>query len=280
VVAHEYTHVAQDQHFGLDILTRDTVAAAGDNSDVRLGLLALVEGDADHSARAWADEYLGSGAWGELTSYEDQVIEQSHLPALWQAQLTFPYQAGERFVDGFYQDGGWAEVNTLYGRPPASTEQVLHPDKYLANEPPLRVVPPPDSGVAGRGWHTLREDTLGELGLRAALEPFLGPERAAAGVEGWGGDSYLLVGLDEQHPRGLVVDTVWDSPAAAQNFSSALADSLDARFAPGGRRAVGLSYWTWAGSAYHASVQRSGEWVRLGIAPDAGALRDLAPPLS
>jgi hypothetical protein len=193
--------------------------------------------------------------------------------------LNAPYADGYGFVQELRRMGGWSMVNGALKSPPASTEQVLHPDKYLANELPRQVSPPPDSGVAARGWHTLRADTLGEMGLRAALEPYLGQERAAAGVQGWGGDSYLLVGLDEQHPRGLVVDTVWDSPAAAQNFAGALADSLDVRFAVGGRHPVAPGYWSWADRSYHASVQRAGAWVRLGVAPDAEALNDLAPPL-
>ena len=34
----------------------------------------------------------------------------------------------------------WAQVNDAYTDAPVSTEQVIHPEKYLAGEPPIRIL--------------------------------------------------------------------------------------------------------------------------------------------
>jgi len=53
--------------------------------------------------------------------------------------VTFaPYSEGPEFVRGLREEGGWAAVNAVYENPPASTEQVIHPEKY-PNETPTTV---------------------------------------------------------------------------------------------------------------------------------------------
>ena len=49
--------------------------------------------------------------------------------------------------------GGWTSIDAIYDRLPVSTEQVLHPEKYDANEAPIKVELP--SSLAkdlGTGW--------------------------------------------------------------------------------------------------------------------------------
>ena len=56
------------------------------------------------------------------------------LPPFLMAQLLFPYTAGEAFVSRLLEvgRGSWTVVDAaLRVRPPASTEQVMHPQAYL-----------------------------------------------------------------------------------------------------------------------------------------------------
>ena len=61
------------------------------------------------------------------------------LPPFLTAQLVFPYTVGETFVQRLLRvgGGGWRLVDAaMRFRPPGSTEQVLHPAKYLKLEEP------------------------------------------------------------------------------------------------------------------------------------------------
>ena len=75
--------------------------------------------------------------------------------------------------------------------PPASTEQVLHPEKLADREPPIefRVRLP----AAFANQFTLSsDDVMGELGLRLFLMLGLADDAAETGAAGWGGDRAML----------------------------------------------------------------------------------------
>jgi hypothetical protein len=286
VTAHEFVHSAQDQHFGLDgLIEQFLLTSTNRNTDGVLALLALLDGEAELTARLWAETYLEPGAWEALKAEEEQRDRELGVPALWRSEVRFPYWQGERFSSGFYEDGGWAEVNALFGRPPISSEQVLHPDLYVTNERPIRVETPTTAGVAVRGWLPLVEDTFGEIGVRAVLEPFLDPERAAAAAAGWGGDRYVIVGIPtvalfgvSGYAEALVLESVWDSPAEAQEFFDALAESLDTRFlGEAQRQPDGFERFSWGNPEFQVMAERRGNRVRFVVAPDPAAIAALAP---
>ena len=63
----------------------------------------------------------------------------SHSVAVTKRLLLFPYEDGMRFVADIYRAGGLELVNRMYEQPPVSTEQILHPNKYLEGELPTPV---------------------------------------------------------------------------------------------------------------------------------------------
>jgi hypothetical protein len=104
------------------------------------------------------------------------------LPPFLQAQLLFPYTGGMAFVQELVRRarGRWTLVDLADRvRPPDSTEQVLHPEKYLRVEQPLPVSLRVDLGP---GWRRTASGTWGEWATRELV----GEEAAA----GWGGDRY------------------------------------------------------------------------------------------
>src|SRR5215207_10676122 len=126
VLAHELTHVLEDQRFEFDL---DALAVGGDRA---LAHTALIEGTASAlmyryvEARFGAEELLGGLAASAFGGSGD-------LPPFLTAQLVFPYTAGEQFVQRLLEvgNGRWKVVDAaLRFRPPASTEQILHPGKY------------------------------------------------------------------------------------------------------------------------------------------------------
>ena len=135
VMAHELTHVLEDQVYDFDL---DVLAAGGDRA---LALTALIEGTAsvlmvDYAAGRFGQEELLAGV--AASAFQDT----GDLPPFLTAQLVWPYTAGEAFVGRLLRVGGgeWRLVDAaMRFRPPQSTEQILHPGKYLRLEEPRRV---------------------------------------------------------------------------------------------------------------------------------------------
>jgi len=95
-----------------------------------------------------------------------------------------------RFLHAFllYQAGGWAAVNRAYRDPPTSTEQILHPDRYLVRrDRPQKVTVPDVSGRLGAGWGRGTEIGFGELDVRLLLHTKLPQSTAEAAAAGWDG---------------------------------------------------------------------------------------------
>src|SRR5690606_2538846 len=109
----------------------------------------------------------------------------ARAPRAIQEALLFPYVDGLEFMQKVAVLG-----ERLWEQPPASTEQVLHPDRYIRGDLPLTVrllSGPPE------GWDVVHEETLGELGVLTILaHAELELERRLRAAEGWGGDRYLV----------------------------------------------------------------------------------------
>jgi hypothetical protein len=71
--------------------------------------------------------------------------------------LIYPYTTGLGYVQAAQLQSGWEGVNELFRRMPVSTEQILHPEKYAANEAPIPVTLPADLATElGSGWIGIR----------------------------------------------------------------------------------------------------------------------------
>jgi hypothetical protein len=128
------------------------------------------------------------------------------LPPFLMSQLLFPYLSGERFVAELRRGGSWRLVDAAYRtRPPASTEQVLHPEKYLRFEEPVPVELPGADGTFGE-WQT------------SELLALAGGTDSRDAAAGWGGDSYSVDG------EVVTIRWVWDTPGDRERFERKLRD--------------------------------------------------------
>jgi hypothetical protein len=211
-LAHELTHALEDQRFKLDL-------ESSSSDDAGLANLALVEGSATAVMFTYAEQHFTSEqTLGGLFSTLGQ--DTGDLPPFIEAQLVFPYVQGQEFIKRLYAAGGWGVVDAAYRfRPPASSEQILHPDKYLAVELPDKV----RLGTSpGAGWRRVVGGTWGEW----ATGQLVGNADAATG---WGGDRYELWqrGSDDcaapcRDRDALVMRWRWDDRASARRFEAAL----------------------------------------------------------
>jgi hypothetical protein len=145
----------------------------------------------------------------------EQSPELRSAPPFQRERLVFPYQAGASFVAQVHRAGGFPLVNRLYEAPPQNTEQILHPEKYLAGElsVPVRAPAPP------AGWKLLRSGHVGELLLGALLDVCNERPISRAAAVGWGGDAFAVVSQGNQ--GGLLLVTTWDSEVDAREFERA-----------------------------------------------------------
>jgi hypothetical protein len=218
--AHEFTHQLQDQTFKLDALDISDV----DQSDRSLARLALIEGDAVSVQNAWTLDNLSQEELGQLLaeSLDPEALQAlRRAPAFLRETALFPYIDGAAFVERLLAGGGYAGVDAAYDALPDSTEQILHPDRYLDREAPVDVVV--DAGVAGSlgsGWADAGQDTLGELILRVWLrEGGVSAAEARVAAAGWGGDRLALF----RGPGGaetMLLVTEWDTVGDAAEFAA------------------------------------------------------------
>ncbi len=217
-VAHEYDHALQDQHWDLQKIT-DVNPSQGDRA---LARLALIEGDATSLMLQWAAQNLGPDELSQITSSMTPAQQRllDGMPELLRRQLEFPYLQGQVFVSTLLGQGGWASVDAAFDQLPASTEQVLHPERYPADAP-VKVSVGDVAATLGGGWSASYAQTMGELDISVLLANDGDPGAAAAAADGWGGDR--LVSLEGPDGAWAVVwQTTWDSGSDADEFSAAV----------------------------------------------------------
>ena len=215
--AHEYTHALQDAAFGLKSLELNAVG----EDDRSLARLALVEGDATSVMLQWM---LGNLTPAEMQGItETPIPDTSDVPDWMLTQLLFPYQAGFQFVSalGGGLGGDYQRVNDAFrDRPPASTEQVMHPEKYQANERPMQVADPDPASILGAGWQNVASTTMGEAMIGITLDALASSAATDAAAAGWGGDR-LTVASGPGDASALAWRLKWDTSTDADEFVAA-----------------------------------------------------------
>ncbi len=146
-LAHEIAHAVADQRFGLRRFLRLTPDRGPRlDGDAMRARLALIEGDAVLAGCELADpgeNFLGTHALAALALQLRAASEDpspgaaqdraSEAAPSWFTQLgQFTHVDGLLFVARVRAHRPWSAVDALWGDPPASSEQILHPEKYDA----------------------------------------------------------------------------------------------------------------------------------------------------
>ncbi|PYT02444.1 MAG: hypothetical protein DMF65_06560 [Acidobacteria bacterium] len=277
LLTHEFVHALQDQHF--DLLKMMT--ARPFSFDREEATFALVEGDAVSVERrvsqgdAWQRKTLD-----DIAREEDERFASYRrgLGALFPPLLTetfiFRYRDGLRFVEAMRRARPAVSVDEVFRRPPQSSEQVLHPEKYLSNEAP-RDVELSDEGFADEGWQMTATTPLGEVGVRGLLMSGVSSDDAKRAAAGWGGDRTFLFEREGRAPL-FVWKTVWDTSRDAQEFFNAYNALWQQRASAEPGAQAGDSDRAWREGALVTRVHVEGDAVTIvrGFERDVpGALR-------
>jgi hypothetical protein len=294
-LAHELVHALQDERYNLS--SEPFRVRLRDDANAMDG---VVEGDASYVDHLYAQRC--AGAWNG-TCLEQARASNASLANIGVYFLKFqPYSDGPGFVRLAYEFGGWDAVNELYEEPPASTEQVIHPQRYGWDEPSNVSL----EDTAGDNWTRVRPPdrpdyaSVGETGLVAMLvyptyhsqgqtsivppSDWLNTNRTGEVREfdplhydhnytrGWDGDR-LHVYQDGDGELAYVWRLEWDSPADAREFLLGYSQVL--RY--WGAEQVGPSTWVIEdggfADAFHVSVE--GTTVTITNAPSVEQLPEV-----
>jgi hypothetical protein len=212
VLSHELVHALQHQYLPLDSIMKNR-----DDADRTAAAQSVLEGQAQvvsmMALLPGQDLIADDSFWAELDkqlrSKQGTMPVFSHAPLVIREGLLAPYLRGAEFVRWFRHTYPGEEP---YGkRMPASTEQILHTDRYAHGDMPVTVrFAEPANGVT-------HEDTFGELEITVLRSMLAGIDEVPTDVAmDWGGDRYRVY----RTPDGpaLIWMTVWDNAGGARRF--------------------------------------------------------------
>ena len=235
--AHEFMHVLQDQHYDLKQLWERV--GASENFDLALATEALIEGDANAVEWEVMDRLLidiSDRQFDYLIRQEEQATPvpdaSKQTPAVIEAAFYFPYEQGETFVDRLVERDGWERVHQAFtSDPPQSSEQIYHPERYLAADEPIAISLPDFSEIIGDGLRQVYDSAVGEFYLRQHLMTNLSRSRAARAATGWGGDRLRIYTDSATGELIWLWHLAWDSAGEAVEFAEEYSRFLNRRSA-------------------------------------------------
>lgn len=193
VMSHELTHALMDQQFQIEPWAH----AARPNDDAEMAREAVLEGSAmaamlDYTLK---DKGLKLRDLPEIdpTFFVGDLTDTPQLkkaPPFIKDSLMFPYFSGLTFSLTVLRADGWNGFVAVFARPPANTQQIMHPALYREGKSPAPVKLDLPEGVPAGDWTKLEENCMGEFGWKEALKQFLDEDLAKRIAAGWDGDDY------------------------------------------------------------------------------------------
>ena len=227
-LVHELAHALADQHHPLG----KYLHKGSPDDDASTARQAVMEGQA--TWLTWAYVAKRNGGKAEVPS---ELIDQltrsvgsdstefpvfTKAPLYMKESLVFPYNEGLRFQDAVFRKTGREGFDQVFTRAPESTQQILHPDSYLAGKKPVDVEPPSIQSAVGKKdakrFHLLTEGTLGEFDFSMLLRQYVSEKEGAAAASHWRGGAYRVYESKNEKYPVLTFKSEWDSPESATKF--------------------------------------------------------------
>lgn len=214
IVVHELRHAIQDAHFDLPAL----LGKYSGYDDRGLAIISAVEGDAAFTT------LLFNGFNPELlisTYNSDPVLSFSPLgnttllykmPNIVKQRFIMPNIEGLRFLTAIFTKKKWKGINDILVSPPDSSEQILHPEKYLKREKPISVT----MQYQPEGYELFHSGVIGEYYLNILLTP-KNTNKNLDFANGWGGDTFNIYRKPSFY--FLAWKSVWDDEKFCSSFA-------------------------------------------------------------
>lgn len=261
IVVHELIHALTDQHFGFG----DKLEALVDEERYHeaAAIQALAEGDATYFQIAYLQTLPSSeqvDAVQESLAVDTSISDS--LPAWFNEDLTWPYDAGFAFADHLITDLGISGLNQAYTLLPTTSEHIIHPNSYFTRQPPLQAALPE---ITLEGYEVVEEGEWGEWNLELYLLDGVDPGEAIVAATGWGGDQYRIYwnGSEVAFAYLFVGDTPRDAEEMAESLAASLRESMAIGSGPTTQRGT-----TFTPGADYAFIERDEAEVLLVAAGD------------
>ena len=221
VLAHELSHAIADQNFNLGKFIRQ----GRKSDDGATARLAIMEGQATWLMSEYLAHKLGQSLknsptlvqmMSALSDSSGQYPVYDTAPLYLRRTLIFPYTKGMLFQQAVLERDGNQGFAEVFRKPPVSTQQILHPEKYFQAVQP--VTPALPELKLPHGFKSLVGGSLGELDHEVLLEQFAG--KAAADDIGphWSGATFELRENKKEGQVVLLYSVQWDSPEIARRY--------------------------------------------------------------
>lgn len=233
-IVHEYVHSFQDGFFSFDRF--DKLIEKEDDKDYApteyaVTLSCLREGDAQVSEIVWGMEVFGPDWFDQMNAPVDDTQQPASdddgtldAPPAIQRYAFFDYVECMDFVGQLWAEHGWLPIDKAYADPPSTTEQILHPNKFLARERPTSMPPVTMDDRLGDEWERVAGAMFGEFDVYNYLFTILGDDvMAAFAAEGWGTGWISIYETDPSHEdQGVIVHLAleWDTLGDWADFSA------------------------------------------------------------
>lgn len=238
IAVHELTHALQDQYFDLEPF----IDPEKYTTDQVLARMALVEGDATAVMMDYTRSLIGQQPLSESEDVEGIMMQNvlsvalvagvDNIPQSLSTLLIFPYTSGLRFVHDLIKKGGYKQIDRVFKRPPNTTEQILHPEKYTSQKKEFVEIEATElQSVLSGEQELLHTDVLGEFSTSSMLGMFheKGGAGAASAAAGWGGDRVAVYRDKTSGDLSVLWRQNWDSPKDAEEYFDAYTQLLKVR---------------------------------------------------
>ena len=221
-LSHELAHALADQHYSLDKF----LDGAGNNDDGAMARMAVMEGQATWLMSELAVRRMGQSLVDSPMMVEmmvrsvggsaDQFPVFDQAPLYLRESLIFPYTSGLRFQQEVVKRHGKRGFSEIFRNPPATTQQILHPETYFEDEKR----PPPKLPRLrnGRRYAKSAEGSMGEFDFAVLLRQYAAEEDVRRIAPSWRTAKYRLLEHKKDDHAVLIHASTWENEEVARDF--------------------------------------------------------------
>lgn len=221
-LAHELSHALADQHFNLEKFMDEKPS----NDDENLAHSSVVEGQASWLMIAYGLKVAGQRPAptlemlrpitdsGSASTGDYPVL--SDAPIYIKQSLIFPYAQGTTFFNAVFERLGKRAFAEVFQRPPSGSSQILHPDRYFANQQPSHPTLPDLKDLSGRDEIT--EGSVSEFDHQMLIRQYVDQAHAADLAPRLTGGQFQIDRRGKEHRPVLRYVSEWDSAESAAAF--------------------------------------------------------------